>query len=76
MEKKNNSNEIKQKIFSSAFGDSFAGIGVREPQPRASEAFRQFGDCHRQMEKYGLQMLKNIKPVRRKFPVWFLHLSQ
>ena len=44
-------------------GDAFAGIGVREPQPRASEAFRQFGDYHRQMEKYGLQMLKTVKPV-------------
>lgn len=47
----------------SAFGDVFAAMGVKEPQPRASEAFRQFGDYHRQMEKYGMQMLKNIKPV-------------
>ncbi|KAK6617136.1 PRKCA-binding protein [Polyplax serrata] len=46
-----------------AFGDAFAAIGVREPQPRASEAFRQFGDYHRQMEKYGLQMLKTVKPI-------------
>ncbi|XP_049956675.1 PRKCA-binding protein isoform X1 [Schistocerca serialis cubense] len=46
-----------------AFGDTFAAIGVREPQPRASEAFRQFGDYHRQMEKYGIQMLKSVKPI-------------
>ncbi|KAJ8894778.1 hypothetical protein PR048_000085 [Dryococelus australis] len=46
-----------------AFGDTFAGIGVREPQPRASEAFRQFGDYHRQMEKHGIKMLKSVKPV-------------
>ncbi|KAL0271162.1 UNVERIFIED_CONTAM: hypothetical protein PYX00_008349 [Menopon gallinae] len=47
-----------------AFGDVFAAMGVKEPpKPRASEAFRQFGDYHRQMEKYGMQMLKNIKPI-------------
>ncbi|KAJ9588472.1 hypothetical protein L9F63_018128, partial [Diploptera punctata] len=49
-----------------AFGDTFAAIGVREPQPRASEAFRQFGDYHRQMEKCGIKMLKSVKP---KFPL-------
>ncbi|GFG36167.1 hypothetical protein Cfor_00378, partial [Coptotermes formosanus] len=46
-----------------AFGDTFAALGVREPQPRASEAFRQFGDYHRQMEKYGIKMLKSVKPI-------------
>ncbi|KAK9502315.1 hypothetical protein O3M35_011110 [Rhynocoris fuscipes] len=46
-----------------AFGDAFAGIGVREPQPRASEAFRAFGDYHRLMEKNGIQTLKAIKPI-------------
>ncbi|XP_050594533.1 PRKCA-binding protein-like isoform X2 [Bombus affinis] len=45
------------------FGDAFAAIGVREPQPRASEAFRQFGEQHRQMEKYGITILKNLKPI-------------
>ncbi|XP_043271521.1 PRKCA-binding protein isoform X3 [Venturia canescens] len=45
------------------FGDAFASIGVREPQPRASEAFRQFGEQHRQMEKYGVVMLKALKPI-------------
>jgi len=46
-----------------AFGNTFAGIGVREPQPRASEAFTQFGEAHRQMEKLGIKMLKNIVPM-------------
>ncbi|XP_067205782.1 PRKCA-binding protein isoform X2 [Linepithema humile] len=45
------------------FGDAFAAIGVREPQPRASEAFRQFGEQHRQMEKFGVTMLKALKPI-------------
>ncbi|XP_022195367.2 PRKCA-binding protein isoform X4 [Nilaparvata lugens] len=46
-----------------AFGDAFAEIGVREPQPRASEAFRQFGDYHRQMEKSGIKHLRAMKPI-------------
>ncbi|XP_075226076.1 protein interacting with PRKCA 1 isoform X3 [Lycorma delicatula] len=45
------------------FGNAFAAIGVREPQPRASEAFRQFGDYHRQMEKSGIKHLKAMKPI-------------
>ncbi|KOC60303.1 PRKCA-binding protein [Habropoda laboriosa] len=45
------------------FGDAFAAIGVREPQPRASEAFRQFGEQHRQMEKFGITILKTLKPI-------------
>ncbi|XP_077297394.1 protein interacting with PRKCA 1 isoform X2 [Arctopsyche grandis] len=44
-------------------GDAFAAIGVREPQPRASEAFSQFGSYHRQIEKDGIKMLKAIKPI-------------
>lgn len=50
-------------FFFLVFGDSFAAIGVREPQPRASEAFRQFGEQHRQMEKFGVSMLKTLKPI-------------
>lgn len=46
-----------------AFGDVFAGIGVREPQPRASEAFTRFGETHRNMEKLGFKFLKTVKPV-------------
>ncbi|XP_012278686.1 PRKCA-binding protein isoform X1 [Orussus abietinus] len=45
------------------FGEAFATIGVKEPQPRASEAFRSFGDQHRQMEKFGVAMLKSVKPI-------------
>ncbi len=44
-------------------GDVFCNIGVREPQKTASEAFCQFGEYHRQMEKYGIKMLKATKPV-------------
>lgn len=50
----------------SAFGDVFAGIGVREPQPAASEAFTHFGEAHREIEKYAIQMLKTVKPVSEK----------
>lgn len=51
------------KYLISDFGDAFAAIGVREPQPRASEAFSRFGDYHRQMEKFGIDTLRAIKPV-------------
>ncbi|XP_071443257.1 PRKCA-binding protein isoform X3 [Hetaerina americana] len=46
-----------------AFGDTFSAMGVREPQARASEAFRQFGEHHRQMEKIGLAMVKEVRPI-------------
>ena len=46
-----------------AFGDIFAEIGVREPQPQASEAFSKFGETHRNIEKEGLKMLSKVKPV-------------
>lgn len=45
------------------FGDVFAAIGVREPQSRASEAFTEFGEAHRQMEKFGIKLLKTVKPM-------------
>uniref|UniRef100_T1JMF9 PRKCA-binding protein n=1 Tax=Strigamia maritima TaxID=126957 RepID=T1JMF9_STRMM len=45
------------------FGDTFASIGVREPQSGASLAFTEFGDAHRQMEKFGIKMLKTVKPM-------------
>lgn len=48
------------------FGECFAQIGVREPQPRASLAFTQFADYHRQIEKKGVEMVKKLKPVRAK----------
>lgn len=40
-------------------------IGVREPQPAASEAFVKFADAHRSIEKFGVRLLKTIKPVGR-----------
>ncbi|XP_068096330.1 PRKCA-binding protein [Hyperolius riggenbachi] len=46
-----------------AFGDVFSVIGVREPQPAASEAFVKFADAHRSIEKFGIGLLKTIKPV-------------
>jgi PRKCA-binding protein len=46
-----------------SFGSSFSAISVREPQPRASEAFRLFGEFHRNMEKDGVKMIKALKPV-------------
>ncbi len=61
----NMSTSLKFCIFSTAaFGDVFAGIGVREPQPTASEAFTKFGEAHREIEKYAIKMLKTAKPVR------------
>lgn len=44
-------------------GNVFAGLAVREPQPRASEAFRLFAEQHRNMEKLGNAMIKKVKPV-------------
>lgn len=44
-------------------GDVFANIGVREPLPGASHAFTQFGDAHRSMEKFAIDMLKELKPM-------------
>ncbi|KAJ3600579.1 hypothetical protein NHX12_031559 [Muraenolepis orangiensis] len=46
-----------------AFGDVFSVIGVREPQAAASEAFVKFADAHRNIEKFGIQLLKTIKPM-------------
>ncbi|KAJ8944340.1 hypothetical protein NQ318_016147 [Aromia moschata] len=53
--------ELQQAI--KAMGDVFAGLAVREPQPRASEAFRLFGEQHRSMEKIAHDMVKRVKPV-------------
>lgn len=44
-------------------GDEFCKIGVRETQKSANDAFCQFGEYHRQMEKYGIRMLKRTKPI-------------
>ncbi|XP_019757506.1 PRKCA-binding protein isoform X2 [Dendroctonus ponderosae] len=53
--------ELLQTI--KAMGDVFASLAVREPQPRASETFRLFGEQHRNMEKTGLEMIQKVKPV-------------
>ena len=47
----------------SELGDEFCKIGVREPQKAANEAFCEFGEYHRQMEKFGISMLKQTKPI-------------
>jgi hypothetical protein len=46
-----------------AFGNEFCTMSVREPQPRASEAYRSFGEMHKNLEKDGIQMIKALKPV-------------
>lgn len=46
-----------------SFGSCFAALSVREPQPRASEAFRLFGEMHRNLERDGVKMIKALKPV-------------
>ncbi|KAL3877603.1 hypothetical protein ACJMK2_035298 [Sinanodonta woodiana] len=46
-----------------AFGEVFSSIGVREPQPAASEAFTRFGEAHKNMEKFAIKMLKTVKPM-------------
>ncbi|XP_050676030.1 PRKCA-binding protein isoform X2 [Leptidea sinapis] len=64
--------ELSKKMLKSYFdllqtfkslGDIFAGIGVREPQARASEAFTKFGQYHRLLERDGIKMLKTLKPI-------------
>jgi len=44
-------------------GDEFCKIGVREPQKTANEAFCEFGEYHRQMEKFGIRTLRQTKPI-------------
>lgn len=46
------------------FGTEFCTMSIREPQPRASEAYRAFGEMHRNLEKDNIQMIKTLKPVR------------
>ncbi|XP_065318320.1 PRKCA-binding protein-like isoform X2 [Gordionus sp. m RMFG-2023] len=44
-------------------GEIFCKIGVKEPQKGASQAFTQFGKIHKEIEAYGMQMLKKSKLV-------------
>lgn len=48
------------------FGDTFAEIGAREPQPTASESFIRFAKYHRQMHRQGVMITKTLKPVNIK----------
>lgn len=48
------------------FGDAFANIGAREPQVKASEAFTKFGNIHRQTDRHATELLKTVKPVRKR----------
>lgn len=50
-------------IISREMGEVFCHIGVKEPQKAASEAFCKFGEYHRQIERYGIRMLKATKPI-------------
>ena len=59
---------VLQRIFELSqihrrFGDAFANIGAREPQQKASSAFTQFGDAHRQIDRYAINLLRTVKPV-------------
>jgi len=49
--------------FPVEFGETFADIAVREPQPRASESLMRFSEYHRRMERQGLMLIEVIKPV-------------
>ncbi|XP_048487253.1 PRKCA-binding protein isoform X3 [Plutella xylostella] len=44
-------------------GDMFSCVGVREPQPRASEAFTKLGQAHRALAADTVAMLKALKPI-------------
>ncbi|XP_014673056.1 PREDICTED: PRKCA-binding protein-like [Priapulus caudatus] len=55
--------KLKHRIVETMSSTKTSAIGVREPQPNASEAFTQFGDAHRTMEKFGIKLLKTVKPM-------------
>lgn len=46
-----------------AFGDVFSGIGCREPQPAASEAFSHLGEAHRNIQKAAIVFFNKVKPI-------------
>lgn len=46
------------------FGQILSQIGVKEPQVRAGEAFSQFAEAHRDMEKFAISTMKTLRPVR------------
>lgn len=47
----------------SAFGEIMSQIGVKEPQVRAGQAFTHFGEAHRELEKFAIDTLKQLRPV-------------
>lgn len=53
--------ELSQTV--KAVGDLFNEIAVREPQQRASEVFRAFGEQHRNMDTATMEIVREIKPV-------------
>ena len=60
----------------SELGDEFCKIGVREPQKAANEAFCEFGEYHRQMEKFGISMLKKTKPILSDLGTYLTKVSE
>ena len=38
-------------------------VGVKEPQIRAGQAFTHFGEAHRELEKFAIETLKQLRPV-------------
>ncbi|XP_015784102.1 PRKCA-binding protein [Tetranychus urticae] len=46
-----------------AFGDLFTEIGVKDINPESSKAFIQFGEVHRSLEKQGITMIRQMKPL-------------
>jgi len=45
------------------FGQILSQIGVKEPQVRAGEAFSQFAEAHRDMEKFAISTMKTLRPM-------------
>ncbi|KRZ23305.1 PRKCA-binding protein, partial [Trichinella pseudospiralis] len=45
------------------FGDIFCEIGSREPHVSSAEAFMNFGQVHRSMEKRTLKMIELLRPT-------------
>lgn len=41
----------------------FSEIGVKQMQADACDAFGRFGETHRLIERRGIEMIRNVKPV-------------
>ncbi|XP_063720053.1 PRKCA-binding protein-like [Symsagittifera roscoffensis] len=44
-------------------GEVFSQVGAKEPQFSASEGFRKYGEAHRSMEKFGVKLVRTVKPM-------------